>query len=368
MNKKFKNILTTVVFSVILFGVSAVCAFKPADAYSLSERRELAQLPQLDAERIFSGDFSADFEAYTRDQFPFRDRLRRIKAFISYDILNKKDNNGIFVADGHLSKTDAEENEAMMDYAAEKFGYLYNTYLKDNNTKVYFSIVPDKNYYIAEKNGYPSLSYESFISKMREKTDYMEYIDITGLLSADDYYKTDTHWKQERITDIAAEIASRMGTGLDAEYTENSVGTPFSGVYAGQYALGFPADEIKYLTNSITDAASVDYYDTGMPERGEIYNMEKAAGKDPYEMFLSGSTPLAVIESPLAETDKELIIFRDSFGSSLAPLFAEGYKKITVIDIRYVQSSFLGGLVDFADSDVLFIYSTALLNNSLAMK
>jgi hypothetical protein len=100
--------------------------------------------------------------------------------------------------------------------------------------------------------------------------------------------------------------------------------------------------------------------------------MEKAHGKDPYEMFLSGTQPLLVIENPNAEAERELILFRDSFGSSLAPLLAEGYSKITVVDIRYVNSAFLGGLVDFSEKagrevDVLFLYSTILLNSSLAM-
>lgn len=85
--------------------------------------------------------------------------------------------------------------------------------------------------------------------------------------------------------------------------------------------------------------------------------MEKGAGNDPYELFLSGSISLLSIENPNAETDRELIVFRDSFGSSLAPLLAEGYAKITLADIRYLPSSQMGKLLDFTDTDVLFLYS-----------
>lgn len=85
--------------------------------------------------------------------------------------------------------------------------------------------------------------------------------------------------------------------------------------------------------------------------------MEKGAGNDPYELFLSGSISLLSIENPNAETDRELIVFRDSFGSSLAPLLAEGYAKITLADIRYLPSSQMGKLLDFTDADVLFLYS-----------
>ena len=104
-------------------------------------------------------------------------------------------------------------------------------------------------------------------------------------------------------------------------------------------------------------------------KQGEMYNMKKAFGDDPYEMFLSGTMPLITIESPTSDTDRELILFRDSYGSSIAPLFLSGYKKITVIDIRYVKSDYLGYLTEFnKDADVLFLYSTTLLNNSLALQ
>ncbi|MBQ8010603.1 MAG: hypothetical protein IJ265_03530, partial [Oscillospiraceae bacterium] len=98
------------------------------------------------------------------------------------------------------------------------------------------------------------------------------------------------------------------------------------------------------------------------------YDMEKAAGRDPYELFLCGADALVTIENPEAASDRELIVFRDSFGSSLVPLLAEGYSKITVIDIRYVQPAMLGNLVEFKGQDVLFLYSTLILNNSLALK
>ena len=96
--------------------------------------------------------------------------------------------------------------------------------------------------------------------------------------------------------------------------------------------------------------------------------MEKAYGKDPYELFLSGALSLITIENPNATTDKELVIFRDSFGSSIAPLLVEGYAKITLVDIRYISSDIVGNFVDFDNQDVLFLYSTLILNNSVTLK
>lgn len=365
---KIKNIILTLVFIVCLYSVSAVCLIKPADEYSLSERRPLSSFPEVSADTLWDGEFMEGFEKFTADQFPFRDRLRNIKAIFSTKLLGKLDNNGLFTADGHISKIDDAENEYMMNYSSELFSKIVNDNIKGNNAKIYFSIVPDKNMFLAHKNGYPSLDYNGFIEKMKNKTEFMSYIDITSLLNEDDYYSTDTHWRQENIIDIADTLATAMGSKVSKDYTINSLENPFYGVYHGQLALPFKPDTIKYLTNETIDNCTVTYYDTGSPKPGEMYNMEKAFSKDPYEMFLSGTMPLLTIENSSASSDKELVMFRDSFGSSIAPLLAEGYKKITLVDVRYINSSFIENFVNFENADVLFLYSTSLLNNSLAMK
>jgi hypothetical protein len=368
--ERIKNKIIAIVFGVILVGGFLFCVLKPTGAFSESERRELALFPEFTASSLFDGSFAKDFEVYATERFPYRDTFRALKAWFASNVMMKRDNNGVFVAEGHISKIDSVENEGMMDYAAKKFRFLYDSYLSEKDIDVYFSIIPDKNFCLAKKNGYPSLDYESFIQKMREKTPYMQYIDVTNFLSSDDYYRTDTHWRQEKIIDIAEHIAYSMGTDIKADgYKRNVLEKPFYGVYSGQLAMKFEPDELVYLTNDTIDNCIVTYYDTGKPETGEMYNMKKAYGKDPYEMFLSGTTPFVTIENPKADTQKELVVFRDSFGSSLVPLMAEGYKKITVIDIRYIQSSFVGALAEFNENcDVLFVYSTALLNNSMAMK
>ena len=96
--------------------------------------------------------------------------------------------------------------------------------------------------------------------------------------------------------------------------------------------------------------------------------MEKAKDKDPYEMYLSGPLSLITIDNPHAKTDKELVIFRDSFGRSIIPLLIDDYAKITVIDIRYQIPQILLMGVDFEHADVLFLYSTLVLNASGEMK
>lgn len=357
--------------SVIAVFFFALCFYgwmKPTDAYSDSERRELAVAPSVTQESLLSGTFMTAFETYTQDQFPAREWFRTIKARTQLDIFRQKDNNKIYKVGTFISKLEYPLQETMLEIAAQKFQYLYDTYMSEHGIQPYFCIIPDKNYVLARSNGYLSMDYDVLFDEMRQKTEYMQFIDIRDLMEQEDYYRTDTHWKQECILDVADTIAAAMGNTLHWEYETITVSQPFYGVYAGQSALAVEPDTLTYLTNDLLQACTVTSYDTGTAKTAQMYDMTKLDGKDPYEMFLGGADAMLVIENPNADSDKELIVFRDSFGSSLLPLMIESYQKVTLVDIRYINSRILGNFIEFKDQDVLFLYSTLLLNNSTAFK
>ena len=52
----------------------------------------------------------------------------------------------------------------------------------------------------------------------------------------------------------------------------------------------------------------------------------------------------------------------------MIPLIIRDYAKVTVVDIRYVASNMLSSFVDFHGQDVLFLYSTLILNSSSVLK
>ena len=125
--------------------------------------------------------------------------------------------------------------------------------------------------------------------------------------------------------------------------------------------------EALYTMNSELLAGCKVYdYETG--KTGSVYDTEKLSGKDPYEVYLSGPKSLLKIENPNASTDRELVVFRDSFGSSMVPLLVQDYKSVTLVDIRYINSWQLERYVEFTDQDVLFLYSTLVLNNGTTLK
>ena len=364
MKERTKNIVVLLLTGGLVFVLGLWCVFKAPGQLSEAERRPLAQFPEFNAETVFSGEFTEDFEKYSADQFPLRETFRRIKAYSVYYLFQKGDNNDVYICDGFASKLEYPMNEDSIDRAAAVFKKVCDKYL--DGSRVYFSLIPDKNAFMAEQNGYPSLDYVAFEQKAVQSMDFMEYIPITHLLELEDYYRTDTHWRQEKIQDVAQELAHAMGTGLNGEYRTQALDRPFYGVYSGQAALPLSGETLYYLTNDTLQNCRVYDHETG--KYIEVYDLEKANGQDAYEIFLSGSKSLLTVENPDAKTDKELIVFRDSFGSSIVPLLIEGYSTLTVVDIRYISSDMLNRFVDFRGQDVLFLYSTMVLNNSVTLK
>ena len=347
-----------------LWLVLAVFAWvRPADELSESERRPLAQFPELSVKTIFDGSFMGNFENYTLDQFPLRDAFRSLKANIQLKVFGQKDNNNIYVADGYAAKLEYPYDAASIARAMSRFQFVYDNYLKDCN--VFLTVVPDKGYYLAEKNGYPAMDYAAMFEDLQNGMPWAEFIDLTDTLNLDSYYRTDTHWRQEAILPAAEKIADALGVTV-GEFTEKNLETPFYGVYCGQSALNLKPDEIRVMeANWMADCK---VFDAESNSWGSIYDLEKLAGQDAYEVYLSGSRSLLTIENPNAATDRELIIFRDSFGSSVAPLLAGDYAKVTLVDIRYISPTILGNFIEFVDQDVLFLYSTLVLNNSETIK
>ena len=363
--KKAKFISIILVFCILIGGASLWLFAKEDGEISEWERRKLQQFPEITFERVMDGKFMKEFVTYMTDQFPLRDEFRRLKANVLFKVYNQKDNGGIYIQDGSASKIDAVINQNSVDHFIGKIDNIYNSYLKDTDCKVYYSVIPDKNYFLAEKGGYPAMDYDELYRVLSEKLSYMTEIEIKNLLEAEDYYTTDTHWKQEKIVDVANKIRQQMGMKPVTDYTEKTIGD-FYGVYYGQSALPLDPDTIGYLTNDEIENCTV--YNFEKNTEGKVYSLEKYEGLDPYDIYLSGAVSLLEITNPKGDEDKELVIFRDSFGSSLSPLLLSGYSKITLVDIRYIASDMVSQFVDFDNQDVLVIYSTMMINSSLTLK
>lgn len=366
--KKWKSALTLGVVAAAWLALSIAGFCKPAQEFSLSERRRLAQFPKLNTQSVMDGKFMTDFESYTLDQFPLREDFRRLKAFAAYSLYAQKDNNEIYLVDGYASKLEYPLKENSVLDAVEKFRDLYEKNIAGKANNVYYSVIPDKNEFLAEENGYPAMDYARLYELMAQNMDFAEEINLRDTLELGDYYQTDTHWRQEKLIDTARMLAQALGVEAEISWNfeEKKLETPFYGVYYGQASLPLPSERICYLTNAALETCTV--YNLETDSTGGVYDFAKLDGSDPYEFFLSGAAAVLYVENPGAQSQRELVVFRDSFASSLMPLLCEGYSKITLVDTRYIASALVGDYVEFEGADVLFLYSSLILNNSSALK
>lgn len=225
-------------------------------------------------------------------------------------------------------------------------------------SNIYYAVIPSKQYFINDKVENP-FDYTSMMNIIRSGITSAKEIDLTGTLELDDYLKTDPHWKQEGLQGVLDALGETMGFTVDlSTFTKNSVPN-FTGQH-GYNKENFAHETMTYLTNEAIDNATVDNFQD--KDFTKVYNTAKLETATPYDMFLSGSTPLLTITNDSAKSDKEVVMFRDSYACSLAPLLIENYKTITLVDLRYMASSLLPQYVDFTGKDVLFMYNDQIIN------
>ena len=364
MSKKIRMIGAGVL--VVVWGVLTVMAwFSPAKEISEAERRPLKKFPTTDAATLLSGKFMEDFEDYTLDQFPLRDTFRKIKALFHYNALQQSDNNGIYIVDGYAAEMEYPMDNESVERAMRQYNKVYDLYLKDSNTKIYNTVIPDKGFYLAQENGYLAMDYAALNALVRARTGWAAWVDIDDCLTLEDYYYTDTHWRQEKIAGVAQRLLSIMQAEplTESDLTAEPMERPFYGVYYGQAALPMEPETMYLVQSDVIRGCTV--YNHATKQTTPVYDPAMLTDKDQYNIYLSGPQSLLTVTNPNAKTDRELVIFRDSFGSSLTPLLLESYKAVTLVDIRYIQPELLGKYMEFSNQDVLFMYSALVLNKRL---
>ena len=352
-----KNKIITITFLgyIILFSFLHI-AFKDNEI-STVERRELAVFPEI----VFTSEYITKVEKYLLDHFPYRNEYRSIKAMYNYNIMQKLDNNGIYIKDNSIYKSNYPTDTKSVNNFISKTSKIKELLTEDNNT--YIMIVPDKNYYLKDKN-FLHIDYDYIYNEVDKLN--ITNIDIRNIMALEDYYETDTHWKQENLDKVVYEMSKKMNFDYKKQnYVVNEYGN-FYGVYYGESALKRNPEKLTYLTNTTIDNVVVKYQEND--KLFTVYNKEKLTGLDAYEVYLDGASQYIEITNNASKTNKELVIFRDSFGSSIAPLLIEYYSKIILIDNRYISSDYFLENIEFTNQDVLFLYSTLIINTSGTLK
>ena len=237
----------------------------PSQDISVAERRQLAQKPAIQGKKLLDGSFMTDFEDASLDQFPLRDTFREAKSLFHRFVLRQSDKSGIYISQGYAAAQEYPLSEASVSHALERFSSVYETYLSSTDSQIYLAIVPDKGYYLAQSAGQLSLDYDRLFAMVEGGMPWASPIRLTDRLSIQDYYRTDTHWRQERLLPAAQTLCQALGvpSPRQEDYTVTPVDKPFYGVYYGQAALPMQPDTMYLLESKLLDECRVYDYETG---------------------------------------------------------------------------------------------------------
>lgn len=85
--------------------------------------------------------------------------------------------------------------------------------------------------------------------------------------------------------------------------------------------------------------------------------------KNKYLVFMSGDEPLSIITTNV-DTDRKILVFKDSYGNAFIPFLMNHYKEIHVIDPRHYKANAVAYATQNGFDDILFLnYNIVIAGN-----
>ena len=358
---------------LILTAVMVLHIVLPDEAYSASEKRNLALLPDLNLKTVSSGEFMAKADSYAADQFPLRAELMRIRTNLTR-FLGETESQGVFYCqDGSLieafSAYDAEKQKstaAAVTQFLQKHEFRTAAFLLIPSA---VTLYPEKLPLFAE-----TVSERDYIKAFTALLpDTLQCPDLESVLlrmkeeGKKVYYETDHHWTMPAAYRVFGELAEDLGW-KQGEYTSGTVSNSFLGSLVAKSGFS-PArsDEIVLYENADPASQVLVIHMASGTSKGSFYEPAALKSADQYEVFLGGNEPVLQIQTT-ADTDDTLLVFKDSYANCFLPFLADSYKTITVIDPRYYTDSVETLFLQSDYTDVLFLYSALTLSQDESLR
>ena len=361
------------VFLLTLAGLALANGLTPDRSFSDKENRMLAQRPDLSMGRVTDGRFMSEYETYVNDQFVLRDFWIKVKSTTDLAV-GKRESNGVYLGKGSRLMEQFQAPEAanlaqtlsgLQAFAARHADLEQFALIAPTAVNVYRDDLPlwapaeDQN-----------AALDPLYAGMAAAG--IQTIDVRGAFDAAKgdglYYRTDHHW-----TTGAAYLAFQTAApflGLDAgavTYERHPVTEDFQGTLASKSGfLGGVTESIEvYFPQS--DIACVVTYVEEQVKTASPYDSQKLATKDAYAVFLGGNHALIDIQTS-AETDRKLLLVKDSYANCFLPFLLPYYQEIVVVDPRYYYDSLDTLLEDYGLSQVLYLYNANTFFQDTALK
>lgn len=367
MNLRSPYLPGALVFLTFIFGVTALNLLTPSSAVSTSERRTLNQRPVLTVGAVTSGRFMEDYGSFMQDQAAFRDELRFLKSSVERGVFRKVENNGVYVVGDRVYDKFYGIRSQLSTTAGQRMNEIIAGL---PGSEAYLAMIPTKAQGL-DRDRYLLSDQREIAGALRDRVN-ATYLDLMGLASSREasdgqalYYGADPHWTTAGAIEAYTILARGLGLPPITDYRLDVLSREYVGSEYGKAAAwSVPLDTIELAHNDVLDAMTVCRTETADREvcHDSVYVAPTPETVDLYDVFLGGLAPLIEITNDRASTDAELVIFKDSYAHAVAPLLAQHYRKVTLVDLRYVDRQYALDSVHFDAATVLFLYSTSVIN------
>jgi hypothetical protein len=394
MKNLHKKILVTV-FAALVIALPLITFFALPDEpmpFSENENRYLLPFIEPDLRGYFAGFFSSEpnnissrqfmerFDEWFADRFAFREPLIVLQNELEM-LRGITEIGGVFTADGRHLLAWRECREAMsglpdtlaaVDEFAAQMQELHGaqTYimLVPTASEIYRDSLPP-NAQVGDQTAVIARIYAALLENAVS-------IDVLTPLSENAahyiFYRTDHH--QTAFGSYLGYFAagSRMGfTPLDlGRFDVEHAANDFRGtLFSRTLNRRITPDVISFYTLSGGSREVTLTINTGFDviERDTFFFREYLDAKDKYMAFMGGNQPIVEIVTD-ADNDASLLVFKDSFAHSMLPFFANHYRRITVADMRLINTD-ISEFVNLGEYDqVLFIYSATMFAEDTALQ
>lgn len=364
---KKRELIVVIPFLIFIFMFGLLYIILPDKNFSENENKYLEQLPKVSLKRLFNGTFESDFESYMTDQIACRDLWIQGNTVLLL-ASGQKDVNGVYVgSDGYLLEIfddiDFDRREKQIN-ALNKFSSYFDV-------PIYFVIAPNSVSVHSDKlpNYAVNYSQEKYIEEFYDGLEpSIISIDVSSILKSHSdeyiYYRTDHHWTTYGAFLAFNEIANVMGlesiTENDIEISE--VSNSFFGTFFSKGNFVTEPDEIFSFDLKNVGSYQVILDDGSVSD--SLYDESYLGTKDKYAYFSHGNPAHLVVETS-AESEKSLVIIKDSYMHCMLPFFLTSYKEIHMIDPRYVKTNLVDFIGNIEPDEILVLYNAKTLSEDV---
>ena len=359
--------------AVLMFG-GVLHLLSPDRTYSPTEKRNLASAPELNFNTLTDGTFMSHTENYVADQFPFREFWMSLRMNALYTVGTRESKGVTYNSDGTLSEPyQGYDEELLQETAAALNGFVS----AHGFEHAYALIVPTASELSKEAlppyaaNESERAYFESLSEALSGDFRVFDVFPTLEEMKAEGkqvYYRTDHHWTTDAAYRVFRSLSEETGW-IPGEYTEMTVTDRFSGSLASKSGFTVPrADGLKIYRNRNESLYSLLSYGNEGEIRGGFYDFDAlGADNDPYTVFFGGNFPLITVRTT-ADTDRTLLVFKDSYANCFLPFLEESYKEIVIVDPRYYADRAADLFLQKNYTDFLCLYNVQTLSSDTNLK